>query len=587
MRVSIRLETPASQGIVSTCLLIAAWAYANISSLKWLFESFREASPLNLMLICFVVVVLLVQVVRVRRGGGWEIRDYFSTTPILRSRPLLLMIGSAISAIALHWLIDIEQLTVLLFLLGTYGLCGLFLAPPVWRQGLPFASLIACIVPFSSQVSIGLGLPARILTAHAVEQLLSAWHIAAISSYDIIVLENGVAHVDVPCSGLKSLWIGTLFLLAATWLENRKLGARWLLVCCSNLGVLTLANTVRVLVLVVVTHVLQQPQFARMLHIPLGLLGICCACALSWVLLQRVPKQGEQSNAVGAGFTDNTGYQQTPSLNPPSSKLGSRFTRMSRLARDVVSLNPPSSKPGSRRAEDCLLSSTSQLAIDSRRPTSPAAQALLLVFVVTLALISQLYAPQEEQPLSVASLHWPEQMVTERIPLTAAEHRFFDNYPSLVPEKQRFVSGDLSGSILVVANTTWRTYHPPEMCLLAIGLKVDRIERKQLTSAVQARWMSLVDGKLSAAYWFQSPKQTTDDFLSRLWSDVTRRQKNWVLVSVLFDSFLSPDSSEIRDFATTIHDAIDHSLEVGSRKAGEQHSHSRLPNPPTLGGTKP
>jgi exosortase O len=224
---------------------------------------------------------------------------------------------------------------------------------------------------------------------------------------------------------------------------------------------------------------------------------------------------------------------------------------------------------------------------DARRPTPPAAQALLLVFVVALALISQLYAPQQEQPLSVASLHWPEQMVTERIPLTAAEHRFFDNYPSLVPEKQRFVSGDLSGSILVVANTTWRTYHPPEMCLLAIGLKADRIERKQLTSAVQARWMSLADGKLSAAYWFQSPKQTTDDFLSRLWSDVTRHQKNWVLVSVLFDGFLSPDSSEIREITTNIHNAIDHSLEVGSRNAGEQHLHSSPPNPPSLGGTKP
>ena len=543
MRVSIRLETPASQGTVSTCLLMVAWAYANISSLKWLFESFREASLFNLMLICFVVVVLLVQVVRVRRGGGWEISDYLSTTPILRSRPLLLMVGSAVSAIALQWFIDIEQLTVVLFLLGTYGLCGLFLAPSVWRQGLPFASLIACIVPFSSQVGMGIGLPARILTAHAVEQLLSAWHIAAISSYDIIVLENGVAHVDVPCSGLKSLWVGTLFLLAATWLENRKLGARWLLVCCSNLGILTLANIVRVLVLVVVTYVLKQPQFAQMLHIPLGLLGICCACGLSWVMLQRVPRQGEQSNAVGAGFTDNTGYQQTPSLNPPSSKQGSR------------------------RAEDSLVSCASQLERDSRRPTSPAAQALLLVFVVALALISQLYAPQQEQPLSVASLHWPEQMVTERIPLTAAEHRFFDNYPSLVPKKQRFVSGDLSGSILVVANTTWRTYHPPEMCLLAIGLKADRIERKQLTSAVQARWMSLADGKLSAAYWFQSPKQTTDDFLSRLWSDVTRHQKNWVLVSVLFDGFLSPDSSEIREITTNIHNAIDHSLEVGSRNA--------------------
>jgi hypothetical protein len=98
------------------------------------------------------------------------------------------------------------------------------------------------------------------------------------------------------------------------------------------------------------------------------------------------------------------------------------------------------------------------------------------------------------------------------------------------------------------------------------------MERKRITPAVQARWLSVGDAKLSATYWFQSPKQTTDDFLSRFWSDVTRRQKNWVLVSVLFDRSLSADSPEIRDFVTAMHDAIDHSLKTEQRLAGWQVS---------------
>jgi len=498
MRVSIRPDPLALTGNGSTYILIAAWIYANIPSLKWLFESLRQASPLNLSLMGFIVVVLLVQVVRSRRRAGFEIRDYLCATPVLRSHPLLLMVGSALSAIALQWWVDIEQLTILLFLLGTYGLCGLFLAPSVWRKGLPLASIVACLISFSSQVGVGLGLPARIVTAHAVEHLLSSWHIAAISSYDIIVLENGVAQVDVPCSGLKSLGTGTLFLLAATWMEGRKLGVRWLLVCASNLFFLVCANIIRVLLLVVITYVLKQPLFAEILHIPLGLIGLVCACGLSWMMLQTVPKQGE--------------------------------------VKDAGNLSSPAP------------------------PASLTAQALLLAFVIALIPINQLYHPQQEQPRSLASLHLPEQIMSESIPLSAAEHRFFDNYPSIVPEKRRFVSGDLSGSILMVANTTWRTYHPPELCLMATGLKVDRMEKKSLTPAVQARWLSLGDGKYSAAYWFQSPKQTTDDFLSRLWSDVTRRQKNWVLISVLFDRSLSPDSTEIRNFTTTIHNAIDQSL---------------------------
>lgn len=504
MRVSIRPDPLALTGKASTYILLIAWIYANISPLKWLFESFKQAARLNLLLLGFIVVVLVLQVVRSRSDRGYESHsDLLSATPVLRPFPLLLMVGSALSAIAFQWWIDIEQLTILLFLLGTYGLCGLFLAPSVWRKGLPLVSIVACLVAFSSQLGVGLGMPARILTAHAVERILSAWHVVAISSYDIIVLENGIAQVDVPCSGLKSLGTGTLFLLAATWMEGQKLGVRWLFVCLLNLFLLLCANTIRILLLVVITYVFKQPLIAETLHIPLGLMGLGFACGLSWMMLQTVPKQGEVKEK-GTG-----GRKDTKHLSSPASLT---------------------------------------------------AQALLIAFVLALAPINQLYHHQQEQPRSLASLHLPEQIMSERIPLSAAEHKFFDNYPSIVPEKRRFVSGDLSGSILMVANTTWRTYHPPELCLLASGLEVNRIERKLLTPAVQARWLSLADGKYSAAYWFQSPKQTTDDFLSRLWSDVTRRQKKWVLISVLFDRSLSPDSSQIRDFTTTIHEAIDYSL---------------------------
>jgi exosortase O len=520
MRVSIRPVPLTLTGKGSTYILIAAWIYANSSSLKWLFESLRQVSPLNLLLVGSIVAVLLVQVVRSRHQAGFQIRDYFGATPVLRPYPLLLLVGSAISAIALQWLVDIEQLTILLFLLGSYGLCGLFLAPSVWRKGLPLASLVACLVAFSSQVGIGLGMPARMLTAQAVEHLLSTLHVAAISSYDIIILENGIARVDVPCSGIKSLGTGTLFLLAATWIERRQLGIRWLLVCVLNLFLLLCANTIRVLLLVIFTDVLKQPLLAEILHIPLGLIGLGCACGLSWLMLQTVPKQGE---AGGAG----------------------RAEKFSVTGKNV------------------FFTDTLQRQFSSTSPASLPAQAGLVIFFVALALFSQLHHPPLEQPLSIASLEWPEQMVSEPIPLTAGERSFFDNYPSIVPDKQRFVLDNLSGSILVVANTTWRTYHPPELCLLSSGLKIDQMEKKQLTPAVPARWLSVADGKYSATYWFQSPKQTTDDFLSRLWSEVTRRQKNWLLVSVLFDRPLSPDSSEIRNFTTTIHEAIDHTLKKG------------------------
>lgn len=488
MRASIDSDTT-SWNILSTTLLVSAWLYLHRSSLEWLWQSLQQASSFNLILICLVIAGLVVQGVRSRR----QLQIY--TAPTMRFLPLLVMIGAAVSAIALQWFVDVEQITVILFALGTYGLCGLFLQPAIWRKGLPVAALIAFILPFCFQFGTGLGFPVRVLTARVVEQMLAVWQIAAVSSYDIIVLENGIAHVDLPCSGLRSLWTGTLFLLAVTWLENRQLGIRWLLVCGFSLFLLIVSNIVRVLILVLITQ-LQQPTFAQILHIPLGLLGFICACGLTWLMLQSVPKHSSPATP-------------TPPTPPAT----------------------PATKP----------------------------QILLLLAIVALMLIPQISHPQQEQ-LAVTSWHWPSQIISQRVPLTAAEQRFFDNAAATVSEKRRFELGELSGSILLVSSTSWSSYHAPELCFVGSGLQVNRTERKWLTPNVIARWLSLQDGKLSATYWFQSPQQTTDDFLSRLWSQVTRRQKNWAMVSVLFDNAKNPDSPEIRTFATTIHNFINRSL---------------------------
>ncbi len=503
MHTAIRPDTSRWKSLASTCLLVAAWLYANRSELEWLFESFRYASPLNLMLAALVGGVLLVQLVRVNVIGQGNVQRshlMVSATPNLRPYPLFLMLGSGVGAIALRWLIDIEQINVFLFALGTYGLCGLFLTPDLWRKGLPVAVLVALIVPFSAQFGSGLGFPVRVMTAQAVEQLLAAWHVSAISSHDIIILENGIAHIDLPCSGLKSLWTGTLFLLAATWLERRQFGMRWLLVWASSLLLLVWANTMRVLLLVLITQVWQQPQIAEILHVPLGVIGFVGACALTWLLLQKVPKHSRQIGGEDRSI-------------------------------EVA-------QKGNRKLVG------------------------LVAVVMAIALLSQLRPPQVNQN-AIAPIQWPERMLSEPVPLTQAEQRFFDNSANPIVQKQRFVLSNLSGSILTVTTTSWHAHHPPELCFVGNGLKVERMERKQLTPEVQARWLSLQEGKLSATYWFQSPKQTTDDFLSRIWSYIVYKNKTWVLVSILFDNSYTPESSEIQGFTATVHKAIARSVNGG------------------------
>ena len=280
----IKVSTLQQPNYLKPLVLIVVWLLGNIWTFQWWLESF-STTPLNWLVFGIVAIALMI---------GLAQKDVFpvvSPIPRLNLVPILLIIGGEIGAIALKWLLNIPQLTLLCFILGSYGILGLFVPLDKWHRGLTVAIILACIVPFVTAFNSGLGFPVRVLTAHAVAQTLADLHLAAASSHDIIVMENGIAQVDLPCSGMKSLWTGTVFLLGITWLEKRQLGFRWLLVAIANLGFLILANIARVLILVMAIEVWQQRQIAEVLHLPLGIIGFAIASYFTWLFLQKVPRQ--------------------------------------------------------------------------------------------------------------------------------------------------------------------------------------------------------------------------------------------------------------------------------------------------------
>ena len=528
-------------------LLVAAWLYANLPALAWLGRSLQSISLLNLLLVGAGTVFLLGLAVRSR--SQWQL----SPTPALRPLPLGLMLASGMGAVVCPWVVDIPQLPVLLFGLGSYGLFGLFLPRATWWRGLPIAALVACILPFGAQFGTGLGFPVRVLTAQIVEQFLKSWQIAAISSHDIIVLENGVARVDLPCSGLKSIWAGVLLLLAATWLERRTIGGRWLLVCFANSLMLLIANIVRVLILVLLIH-WQQPQIAEMVHVPLGILGFVFACGLTWVLLQWVPRS-QESGGNASDSTSKAGIrsvERSQESGLGSQELESKIQNSLAKRRKALSkIQNPKSKIQNplakrRRALSKILSAW-------------LAQTTLIATVLSLGILASAYAP----PLmpTIAPLQMPASIAAQPTELQPVEQRFFSNVSSTTPQKWRFAFGDLTGSLLTVSSRNWNAFHPPELCLIASGLQVDRMEKKQLTPAVLARWLTLGKQQLAATYWLQSQHHTTDDFLSRMGEYILHQNRTWVMVSILLDDDRAADDSELKAFVTLIHATIDHHLQ--------------------------
>ncbi len=464
-----------------------SWLYLNRSALYWLATSGQDISLFNgAMLVAGALLLLFL---------CWRYRQLIEIAPGLHRYPLLLIFGCSVATISTQWLVSLAQLPVGLFLLGSYGLLGLWIAPAGWRRGLPVAVAIACLLPFGVQFSTGVGTPARIFTAQIVEWILHSWQISAISAGDVIVLDTGVAYVDLPCSGLKSMWTGTLFLLAATWLEGRQIGLRWLGVGIANLLLLAIANTGRVLILTVLTYVFNQTAWAEILHVPLGLSGFVMASLLTWGLLRWVPKAGIQSSPQQ--------LEMTP-----------------------IRLN--------------------------WRPLVGLAGLLLALSIVPVPQPDRAIAA-----VDLAKFQWSAPMQAQPLALNPQEQQFFANYPGVTARKQQFQAGELTGTAVMVASPTWQAHHSPEVCLAAIGYKIAPMVQRIVTPAVTARWLSLDGGTKSAVYWFQSATRTTDDFNSRFWDDVFHRESRWTMVSVVFDLAIDRDAPAVTEFINQTHAAID------------------------------
>ncbi|HAX80897.1 MAG TPA: exosortase O [Cyanobacteria bacterium UBA11372] len=513
-------------GLIGTAAILLSWFYLNFSILGWLAQTLLEISLFYKGLLIAGGLLLLVQAMR------YPQQFRFSPIPVLRWSPVIVTIGGALLAYASRWLLMLEQLPIAFALLGTYGLLGLFLEFATWRKGLPIGAAIALFLPFGVQFTSGVGFPARILTAHIVEFILKAGNIPAISSEDIIVFDTGIAHVDLPCSGLRSLWIGTLFLLAATWLESRKFGLRWLVVFVGNLGILAIANLTRVLTLVLIAKVWNQPVFAEILHVPLGLIAFIFGCGCTWGLLRWVPRHAVRET-------------QQPTSFPRHEASASLI-----LSPGSASLDSFDSFPGSAWERNYRGSASPISAKLSNLKSF-----LLAACILGLTLIPNPPAISTSLP-NLANLQWSSAIQTQPIELSPVEKEFFATRLGVVAQKQHFEFQGLTGSILFVASPTLKVHHAPEMCLASIGFRLDRLAEQQFAPKLFGRWLSLDNQTKSAVYWFQSPHQTTGDLLVRFWQQASRKESSWTLVSILFDQFHNPTDPVVQGFVTEVYQTL-------------------------------
>jgi exosortase O len=454
----------------------------------------REDFRANQVALVGVLVLIGVQVAQARKSHP---RLHLDAAPQLSVPALGLALGGSALYLAVERFLDVNTLSASLFGLATYGLLGLWLEPRRWRQGLLAALLLVGTLPFGEHMQTFVGYPVRILTAATVRDGLAAAGVASVSMDTILVMENGVSQVDLPCSGVKSLWTGMLFLLAATWIERRALNLRWLLTALAFAALLLAANLARVGVLVVVGQVAGWRLAAEMLHVPLGVLGFAAACAVAAALLRRQPPD------------DAPPGRTRPELPRPAwlvPLLGGAVLIMALVyaprPQTGLAQPPPDWEFPAELAATPMPLKPDEVAWLTRDGAESADRRHFVWRGVSGSMIL------------ITSTTWRAQHRPERC---------FEVYGlSLEESRPYLVTPDL----------------PVRFVLLSDG----------------------AHGQASAAYWFQSTVRTTDDYATRMWADLAPQRERWVLVSILFDDVRDPRAPDIQAFFIALHAAVAHSL---------------------------
>jgi len=497
-----------SLGINIALAIVWLWLYrAMLSYLRTIFT--REEFRTNQILLLGVGILIISQL----RKEPLRLR--LDASPHLYLPGLALALGGSGFYLLSERFLDINTLSATLFGLATYGFLGLWMSPRSWTRGLPAGLLLVGTLPFGQHLETFVGYPLRLATAEIVSHGLNSLGITSVHVDTILVLESSYSQVDSPCSGVKSLWTGLLFLLAATWLERHPVNLRWLGVAILTGGLLVIANIVRISILVLVGHVAKWQLVAEMIHVPLGVLGFIAVCSLAAFLLV-------------AGRQDHLFPTLQASTNRSKWQSG-----MSVTLADPRGL---------------------------KRPTWFAPT--LVVIVLGMGLI---YSPRPESAQAQSTISWlfPAEMNVESFPLSQELNKWATEDGADTAERWRFDWGDLHGSTMFLTSRTWRGQHRPERCFEVEGLSVKTAQTYLINPDFPIRFLTLTGGpyQISAAYWLQTTGQVTDDYATRIWADLYPKRQPWVLVTILFEGTPALDSPATQALFQALRTTIAHGLE--------------------------
>lgn len=430
---------------------------------------------------------LAVRYGRTRKTGEVEIDK--------RSQYISIAVGIVLACGALlanNLLGGFEIVPPILVYLVLYSWSGYWLRESFWRRSFLVFVLLVLTLPILERIQKFVGFPLRLLTAQVVSILLSLTGAGHVTESTVIVTENYATTIDLPCSGVKSVYYGGIVLLAVYFLQGIRFSLRSIGLAVGFILLLLFFNIWRVFGLVYVYGILKLQGAGDIVHVGLGVVGFAVSCIALWQASEQIKTKPAPS--VGKKI-----------LAPGEKGILAGLTTSHLLTFSIV----------------CVT----------------------ITAMLTKTIVRSPALSPATEGKAVVNLQLPASQLTQ-IPFSDKENTLF-----LQPEvtfAAKYVldwKNHTDLSLLLVTSRSARAYHDPELCLQGLGYVLLKSEVVPVGDTQLQHLLIQTNAHHSAPqasvfYWYVSRDSVVTDYSERVWQQVKNPGTTWVLVEV---AVLKPD----------------------------------------------
>ncbi|MBI2436179.1 MAG: exosortase O [Candidatus Magasanikbacteria bacterium] len=456
------------------------------SNVIWTYNYFSQAASYEYVLLFLISLIVL----WIATKGTYSFRKENSV-----SRSIFLIFFGAILVDLINiFYLHYQIISASAMIIGVYALLGMYIERQAWKRGFFIVGIIALSLPFAEHIQTFLGFPIRLFTAKIVSSIMGLIGLISVSDASVIITENNATSIDVPCSGIKSIYTGAIVLLTMFFLKRVRWSLKLLAIAIVYFLLLLSFNIWRVFSLVYIYDVLSFPAFGNAIHIGIGIMGFIVSTFLLWYLIDKFVIKAVEQNDVQA-----------------------QKERSYKKLYFIILL-------------------------------------LIALILDTSYIIFRTHNPQQIQSPNI--VFKVPNLELQEMPFNQQENLFFVNRE--IEFSKKYTGETKSGrafSLLLVSSKSWRDYHNPELCLQGIGYKIDDSKIMQLAN-LRIRKLSLNDGKDTVLYWFVNKNKSVMDYSERVWEGIKNPEQVWTLVEVGFQGSVDLNNSDIVGLLEYLHASV-------------------------------